>query len=618
MPHLSFLRMLSRIPGRGILEAGLAGAFLLLAGCKTPLAEKPTPGEPEAPASERAPLDEAPLSVEKLNLERVTLKPPLRSGPAPAAPALESVYPKRLIPAMAEPDTKFPVRFNFDALSVQDIVPLFAAQLKFNFLIDPAVTGSVTMTLESELTAAELWTLLEHLLALSGAYASPHNGYIQILPVAKMPRESTLFTTAAPQPNVEVAFLPIGHLKSTELLEGLKPFLTENASVTPLPRLGAVMLVDTPVNVARIRELARRLDESSEAGWPLRTVQARHIDADVLREELQQVLPVIGFPVTDKASSDGELKITTIPRLQVLLISAALPEVVAEAARWAEFLDQENATEQEAIFFYNVRHSKADHLSEMLGVFFNTSGATSKSGTAAPSKSKAVSGRAGMKTPAEQETAARPAPAAGKPQGKREVGDKGTVFDAPVVIHADTDQNRLTILTTPRTYAMIEALLQRLDVPPRQVLIQADIANITLSESTKFGFSYAAMQKIGGWNGAWALNNTGAGVPGAATGTAAMALGTNAFAAVFRKDSDKIAFITAVAGDDKTPPPRHPADPRQKRSRSQDQHRPGHPHRQQRRQRRHLHLHLHQHGAQLPVRHHRRHHDRHPPHHRRQ
>ena len=80
MPHLSFLRMLSRIPGRGILEAGLAGAFLLLAGCKTPLAEKPTPGEPEAPASERAPLDEAPLSVEKLNLERVTLKPPLRSG----------------------------------------------------------------------------------------------------------------------------------------------------------------------------------------------------------------------------------------------------------------------------------------------------------------------------------------------------------------------------------------------------------------------------------------------------------------------------------------------------------------------------------------------------------
>ena len=202
MPHLSFLRMLSRIPGRGILEAGLAGAFLLLAGCKTPLAEKPTPGEPEAPASERAPLDEAPLSVEKLNLERVTLKPPLRSGPAPAAPALESVYPKRLIPAMAEPDTKFPVRFNFDALSVQDIVPLFAAQLKFNFLIDPAVTGSVTMTLESELTAAELWTLLEHLLALSGAYASPHNGYIQILPVAKMPRESTLFTTAAPQPNV--------------------------------------------------------------------------------------------------------------------------------------------------------------------------------------------------------------------------------------------------------------------------------------------------------------------------------------------------------------------------------------------------------------------------------
>ena len=61
------------------------------------------------------------------------------------------------------------------------------------------------------------------------------------------------------------------------------------------------------------------------------------------------------------------------------------------------------------------------------------------------------------------------------------------VFNTPVRVFADGVLNRLVIRTTPRTYASIKALINRLDVVPAQVLLQVLVVEETLSESTQFG-----------------------------------------------------------------------------------------------------------------------------------
>jgi len=80
-----------------------------------------------------------------------------------------------------------------------------------------------------------------------------------------------------------------------------------------------------------------------------------------------------------------------------------------------------------------------------------------------------------------------------------------SVFETPVVVYVDEVQNRLTIRTTARAYAAVKALLERQDVPVRQVMIEAIITEITLGKNTEFGFAYAA--RHGDW---WyAYNATG-------------------------------------------------------------------------------------------------------------
>ncbi|MGH6877473.1 MAG: type II secretion system secretin GspD [Rhizomicrobium sp.] len=59
-----------------------------------------------------------------------------------------------------------------------------------------------------------------------------------------------------------------------------------------------------------------------------------------------------------------------------------------------------------------------------------------------------------------------------------------------VNITADENNNALVILATPREYAVIQDALRQLDVAPLQVLLEAAIAEVTLTNNTQFGFQY--------------------------------------------------------------------------------------------------------------------------------
>lgn len=72
------------------------------------------------------------------------------------------------------------------------------------------------------------------------------------------------------------------------------------------------------------------------------------------------------------------------------------------------------------------------------------------------------------------------------------------IFKEEVRIVADESTNSLVILATARDYEMIKEVLRKLDVVPRQVLIETIIAEIGLTGVLQFGVEYAiANQGIG-------------------------------------------------------------------------------------------------------------------------
>ena len=69
-------------------------------------------------------------------------------------------------------------------------------------------------------------------------------------------------------------------------------------------------------------------------------------------------------------------------------------------------------------------------------------------------------------------------------------------------IIADETNNALLIMAKPQDYKMIESALKRLDVIPLQVLIEASVVDITLTDNLQYGVE-------------WLFRNTG---PGDRTG----------------------------------------------------------------------------------------------------
>ncbi len=579
-------------------------ALVLWSGCQTERREqaevrKPLPFDKlSAPRAEL--LSEEPLGVEPLNAEasqqqgdRVITVPQRTISTAPKTEVPE--YPASLIKGIKDPEEELAFEINLDNAQITEMVAAFAdpAVLNFSYLVDPAVKGAVTVNIKTTMKAKDIWSTMQHLLWLSGAYASPMLGFINILPFEKMPKERRIFAQHEVQPSVEVMMIPLRYKKSSDIVNIIKPFMTDGATATDLADTNSVLIVEAPANAKKLQELINILDNKGEREWPVRCFQCREVESDELSAELQALLPVLGMPIAAATgASGGAIKITSLPRLGIVVVSAAMEEILNEVATWVKILDKEDAMDKEDIFFYNVRHSTVDNLSASLDAFFNTVTTTGPSTTSSSTSSRASSTRStsslnsgssrttrnnssntsstlGNTNNANRNTNNTNRNTTNNANRNRTTGTNAnsttnptgtiahlhqTVFETDVTVYTDSESNRLTIKTTPRTWNMIRAFLQREDVPPRQVSIRAIITMISLSENNEFGISYSLHKLIGqrNQNSFDGLINSAGNITKDSTLTGLLSTATGVGFLYKDSNSDPLAFVKAVAGKGNT------------------------------------------------------------------
>ncbi|MBQ9366485.1 MAG: hypothetical protein IJT83_01795 [Victivallales bacterium] len=571
----------------------LAVSLLALTGCQTasqpdPNVRKPLPFTKLAvPKAEL--LDESPLGVEAVNVEEDSKrKEGERKLTIPARPKTSrpeigvNDYPIGVIKGITDPEEEVTFEINLDNAQITEMVSLFASKeiLNFSYLVDPAVKGAVTVNISTTMKAKEVWSTMQHLLWLSGAYASPTYGFINILPFDKMPRERGLFADHEAQPNVEVLFVPIRYKKSADVINILKPFMTDGATATDLADSNTVLIVEAPENCKKLQELIKYLDTRGEAEWPVRCFQCREVESDSVATELQALLPVLGMPVAAATGpSGGAVKVVSLPRLGCIVVSASMEEVLDEVATWVKILDRTDMLDKEEIFFYNVRHSTVDTLSASLDAFFNTTTSSSPSSSSSSTSSRASStsrtstnrnrtttnttnttnntrnntATTNNRNLTNNRTTMNRTGITNNANNQNVPALHATVFDTDVTVFTDNESNRLTVKTTARTWKMIHAFLQRQDVPPRQVSIRAIITDINLTKSTEYGVSYA-ISKLLGRNDQNTLDVMMNSVGNLSAETTISSFLTSAGIGILFKDhkSDPLAAVKAVAGEGNT------------------------------------------------------------------
>lgn len=140
------------------------------------------------------------------------------------------------------------------------------------------------------------------------------------------------------------------------------------------------------------------------------------------------------------------------------------------------------------VFVYAVQNSKAKDVASLLQQIFQKGGAAST----APKTTTGTTTTQRPPIPGQPTPPTAPSP-------QISVGGQGTgeaLVNEITKIIPDEVTNTIIVLATPEDYAFILDTIQKIDIMPRQVLIEALIIDIALTDNLSFGLSYTMLTDV--------------------------------------------------------------------------------------------------------------------------
>ena len=410
-------------------------------------------------------------------------------------------------------DEELEVSLVFNSAPLLDVLSAFGDLLGFNFVADSDLKGVVTLNLNSKMTRRELWNTFDRMVFLAGAGIKVEDSLLRVMALNKLAMQPD--NRSGKGSKTEIYYRQLINATSTEVTRQIRSFLGAGAIVADLTRPNAVMICDSVENMPKLRELVEYLDRNGKTDWPRAVVPCNHVLPTKVALELQEILPVLGLKIhksSDRTDQPGAVYVVGLDRMRLMVVSAATQEAVNLIREWVNLLDSAGSDDQESVFVYKVRHNKAAHLSRALSIIFETQGtALTIDANTGNTRMETINSPTQRRTTSTIRTTT---PSSTVNAGTNmETDQNSKVFGQPVRVFADGVLNRLVIRCTPRTYASIKALLDKLDVVPAQVLLQVLMVEVTLTESTQFGLEFSGTATSGSTSSVFGTNypntNTG-------------------------------------------------------------------------------------------------------------
>jgi general secretion pathway protein D len=413
--------------------------------------------------------------------------------------------------------------------------------LKLNYVVDTAVRGAVTISTAGELKPADLLPILETVLKMNGATAIKTGNFYRIVPLGAAPRNPLALSTetsGAGLPEDDrmlMQIIPLKFVFAADMAKMLTPFLSEGGTVAVLEAGNTLILVDASLNVKRLLEILRQFDNSSFAAQRVRLMPVRNNVASALVPELEAIFST--YALSDK---ETPLRFVPLDRISGILVAAADPTAFAEVEQWLAKLDLPAAPAAIQTFVYRVQNSEADYLVKLLNGLRGTGGGALGEGGPGPSGRGRGAERGGGAAASLQEQVLQQGSSATTASlgAFTPAGGQGTGAAREPAVHIITDpvSNSIIVQGTAQEYADIAKTLQKLDVVPRQVMIEARVYEVDITGDLSFGLEYALEKRAAGTSPPPFLGDFGVTASGAATASGGILYG---------QTRELVAFLTA-------------------------------------------------------------------------
>ncbi|ADK84716.1 general secretion pathway protein D [Desulfarculus baarsii DSM 2075] len=496
-----------------VLAMVLGLALLAAAGCA---------GDGAAPARQndslwRIPPSERPKTSaanrDELLLEERRAQRPSQIGPEISSPlsGVAGPAPRGQDEAAAEDGQSHII--NFNQAPLDEVIRVFADLTGATIITPAQIRGTVTISSGRRIPQSGLLPLLEAMLETNGYALLREGDSFRVSSLASARKGPTQIMLAdrlaqAGPDGYAINVYYLRHIAASDAAKALEPFVSEGGRITAVMPANLLVVADTAPNQAKVAELSRMLDVPAVNRVGIRLYPIRNVDVGRLSAELQSIFGAMG--ISSKPASGMWAQIIALPQLSSIAVVSTYQHMFKRVDQWLEELDRQISDAETGIYVYYCQNGDATVIAEVLsGLFDGQEGEEAKS------------------RPQEQEQQFQSQPASltedrrrsGDRAERRYTGDRlnrdqredpreleaerpqertfSRRLEKSIRIVVDRHTNSIVLRAPRRDLKYLLKTLHKLDVFPKQVLIEVVIAEVTLDDQLKLGVEWRYLTENG-------------------------------------------------------------------------------------------------------------------------
>lgn len=453
------------------------------------------PEKEKAEASRPEPRAFPPAREDRIRSENLPQGPaPPRAKRAASPPAHRPAPPPRRAVTPGEPSKASRFVLNFDNADIYEVIRVMAEMMKINYIIDPRVRGVVNIHTSGQISSQEVFPIFQTILKLNGATAVKRGLIHEIVPFgdAKKLYVSPITTREAGRrmdgEKYIIQIIPLKYIPVSEVAKLVKPFLSDGADIAEQPSHNILILGDIASNVRKAMDMINLFDVDIFADMRVRIYPVVNADVTEIAKEMERIFS--SLEVSLKSGRGVGITFTPIVRINSLLVVSSIPRIFEKVEAWLKELDRvPGESTQLSVFVYYVQNGKAKDIADVLKQIY-----TPVKAAKADFREKVVTKTAAAATPAAGPRGVRPAPTpapAPSPPKKESPSAAGGVPEGEISIVVDETTNSLIIRAYQKDYRAIMETIKKLDIYPKQVLIEVLLAEVTLTDAYRYGLEFS-------------------------------------------------------------------------------------------------------------------------------
>jgi general secretion pathway protein D len=416
------------------------------------------------------------------------------------------------------------VEMNFENAEIHAVAKtLLGDILQLNFVVDPRVQGTVTLSSVRPIARQDVLPAFESALRMQNAAIVHEGKFVKIVPMADAAGQAAI-SVGAGEPGFGVSVVPLRYTSAATVAKTAETMLARPGAIHVDQGRNLLLIQGTTSEREAAIDVISTFDDEWLRNQSVGVYPLKSTSPETMIQELERV-----FQAEDGGPGQGVIRFQPIARMNAVMVVTKSPDFLKQTTQWVQRLDRSDASGT-TVRTYRLKYGNAAQVTKILNEIFTSqhSGtddapinqlapgtATTQSRLDSLDHGTQLASATGSSTSSPQQ-GLQPS---GSPQqgfSNRPIGDAFNGFSGRgnnnsadtdtshgggggslprgvfqnVRITADNINNTVLVYSNQEDYRVIERALRDFDRPRLQVAIEATVAEVTLTNELTYGVQY--------------------------------------------------------------------------------------------------------------------------------